>query len=470
MNEYSPYEKQLQQQLNDLPLPDENMAWADMKRRLDEEDDDGIIAWWRPGCGIWGLLLLTTILIGWWIYSNRTGSATKNKIPVIQKIERSDMDTIRQAGTGKNEKAETDMREKQHYIDSLALKQQKRSAGIDTITIKINEKKNAVKQIVKKKENRKQAVISIAKAEEKRERKKTNEENKKIGGKKDTEQPGITDRKDSINKERRIDSSSVSITSATITPDIKKNREDSIIKEINKDSLVVKGNKKDSAEKASYFFTAGLALHQQLPLDGQKLTPYNSLGRKGTLLDYIPALYMRFNKKDKWFIQSEIRYGAPQYTKNILYDQKITLDTGLNPPTLVSSFRVNKTYYHQLSFSFNRYVVQNWTIGAGVSWNKFSSVIAEKEVAKRDNVTQSDTVLSKVIAREKNDSAFAKSYFQAVIETQYQWKRFSVGARYSFGLQPYLKFRLPGGNEKKENNSSGQVFLRYELWRSKQKK
>jgi hypothetical protein len=55
---------------------------------------------------------------------------------------------------------------------------------------------------------------------------------------------------------------------------------------------------------------------------------------------------------------------------------------------------------------------------------------------------------------------------QALIETQYQWKRFTAGARYSFGLQPYLKFKLPGGEQREERNSSMQLFIRYELWRS----
>ena len=38
MNERLPYEEQLSQQWNNLPLADENMAWADMKRRLEEDD------------------------------------------------------------------------------------------------------------------------------------------------------------------------------------------------------------------------------------------------------------------------------------------------------------------------------------------------------------------------------------------------------------------------------------------------
>ena len=68
MSERLPYEMQLQQQWIDLPLPDENLAWADMRRRLEEDEDRPVIAWWRRGCAGWiaiGLLLIA--LIWWWL-------------------------------------------------------------------------------------------------------------------------------------------------------------------------------------------------------------------------------------------------------------------------------------------------------------------------------------------------------------------------------------------------------------------
>ena len=67
MNDRLPYEEQLASQWNDLPLPDENMAWADMKRRLEENDDNGIIPIWLRGCGLWSLVAIVLIGIGWWI-------------------------------------------------------------------------------------------------------------------------------------------------------------------------------------------------------------------------------------------------------------------------------------------------------------------------------------------------------------------------------------------------------------------
>ena len=89
-------------------------------------------------------------------------------------------------------------------------------------------------------------------------------------------------------------------------------------------------------------------------MDGQKLTPYNSLGRKGSLADYIPAVYLRLEKEKKWFLQSEFRYGAPQYEKEILYQQSIVPDTGaLTVYTTTTTSTLKKAFYHQLPLTFN---------------------------------------------------------------------------------------------------------------------
>jgi hypothetical protein len=234
-------------------------------------------------------------------------------------------------------------------------------------------------------------------------------------------------------------------------------------------------SRKDSAKTKATFFSGGISVNQQLPIAGQTATPYNSLGRKGTLLDYIPSVYFRFNKlvnnKDKWFIQAELRYGAPQYTKDLVYGQSIVPDTGNNAQySTVTSSVLKKTYYHQLPITFNYFVLPNWSVGGGFVWNRFSSAIGDKEIRRKHNVLPAlDTFVGKTVVKKIADtsSVFSKSYFQAVIESQYKWKRFSLGARYAFGLDPYIRFTLPGGTQQQEKNSSLQIFLRYQLWKSK---
>jgi hypothetical protein len=67
MNKRLPYEDYLAKQLNDLPLPDENMAWADMKRRLEKDDKDRFTPFWLRGCFLWILFGTLLLSLGWWI-------------------------------------------------------------------------------------------------------------------------------------------------------------------------------------------------------------------------------------------------------------------------------------------------------------------------------------------------------------------------------------------------------------------
>lgn len=88
------------------------------------------------------------------------------------------------------------------------------------------------------------------------------------------------------------------------------------------DTIVTrKEPKQDSSQRKPLYFGAGLGMHQLLPIAGQKSNPYNALGRKSALGDYIPSVYPRLYKDKKWFIQSEFRFGAPQYTKEIIFNQ-----------------------------------------------------------------------------------------------------------------------------------------------------
>jgi hypothetical protein len=211
-------------------------------------------------------------------------------------------------------------------------------------------------------------------------------------------------------------------------------------------------------------------MFQQLPIDGQTLTSYSQSGRKGNLSDYIPSIYLRFHKENKWFLQTGFRYGAPQQTKEPIYIQEKFLDTvGIRDFTNTTNFKLKKTFYHQVPLSFNLHITPFLSLGTGVIWNKFSSAVTEREIIRTHNVTLADTLLSRSIIRDRGDSLFTNSYLQLLFETQVKWKRLEIGARYSFGIEPYLKFQNPGGQEINEKNSSLQVFVRYLLWRQKRK-
>jgi hypothetical protein len=491
MNDRLPYEDQLAKQGNDLPLPDENMAWEDMKRRLDEEDDDGIIPFWLRGCGLWSFLAILLLGLGWWLFRPDKWWNKKQMTESTQSI------------TPKEDKKNNTHREDTLHIlknkdtDGTSIKRKTDSKNQPGDTSSIHAYPGRKRSLVRGK-NGLSLKETIATSKKERTfnnsggtvRKNTKDRKQPVPGKEKRQvgneqaniivQPGLKDKNASNNPPDtktipRTDTDSMKIvtTDATNKPDsIHKIPGDSIQKKNKTQTAKTNEQKKDSTKLKGISFSAGVALHQLLPIDGQKWTPYNSQGRKGSLADYIPAVYFRMYKNDKWFLQAEFRYGAPQYTKEFLYEQKSKFDSigPGNSVTTTTSSRLKKTFYHQLPLTFNYFVLPNWSIGTGLVWNKFNSAISDRQVNKKNNSTQVDSLISDGIVKDKGDSNFAKSYFQAVFETQYRWRRFSIGARYSFGLQPYIKFTLPGGPTQEERNKSFQVFLRYELWKSKAKR
>jgi len=484
MNEYLPYEQQLALKWKDLPLPDENMAWADMKRRLEEEEDDQVIPFWLRGCVLWGLLGVFILGFGWWIVRPEKWITKKQNAGTVQTTDRKEEEKNKvngNKGSTKVNSNDSNVIDKQKGItvtppDTLQRidrspekkNNQQQSelikTGADIKTTSKTEKqkqKNSgefVNVFVKKQKN--QSITKIRKNKSSNILKTGKDQDKKISG-------------DSAIDQNRRDVVKIIPEKKAETvnkPDsVSKSGRDSSQKKNNIDQIVqTKTSKQDGSKRKNISFAAGLSLQQQLPINGQKLVSYNSLGRKGTLADYIPSLYLRMYKGDKWFLQSEFRYGAPQYTKEFLYKQNIVADTQ-NLRTTITSNRLKKTFYHQLPLMFNYFILPNWSAGGGIAWNKFTSAVSERDVILHNNPTGTDSVISKGVltSSKQADSNFAKSYFQGVFETQYKWKRFSFGARYSFGLQPYIKFTLPGGLQQAEKNSSLQIFARYELWRSK---
>ena len=503
MNERLPYEEQLAQQWNDLPLPDENMAWADMKRRLEEDDDDSFIPFWLRGCALWGLLAVLLLGLGWWIvrpekWFVKKGSTAQREIVVKGQEKEKKSEKEKESGKENNRPAEEMQRERNKNVPALQVETKQPGTSEDRLTgttVDSKKKKNIIPadttRVVIEKNTRIRKRTSPASSTSQPLKKKqdlvTQNEEKEIV---DPENPPlknnepvvkvIGDKKSDVNNKQVTDSlkdpNQKNIDKPqTVPTGIVINKKDTgQIKKVDslgqKKPAITKTKEppKDSAKAKRVSFAAGLALQQQLPINGQKLTPYNAEGRKGNLSDYIPSVYLRMYKNEKWFIQAEFRYGAPQYTKEFLYSQK---RDSIQGGTYITSNSLKKTFYHQLPVSFNYFVSRNWSIGAGLVWNKFVGAVSGQDKIVHNNITGTDSVISKdvIVHSKEADSAFVKSYFQAVLESQYKWKRFSLGARYSFGLQPYIKFTLPGGVQQQEKNSSLQIFLRYELWRSKKK-
>ncbi|HEV8081650.1 MAG TPA: hypothetical protein VGP55_00510 [Chitinophagaceae bacterium] len=487
MNERLPYEEQLLKQWNDLQLPDENFAWEDMKRRLEKDNDKVIIPPAKNGCFIFGLLFMFFAVLLFFIV--RPDKWVWNKKE--QKIDSTELlKSIHKDVSLKNKTTDSQKNIAQpgrvvispKGLDSATNKSRKEIVNVDSLfTVKkkvLTHKKlflkrnNGINTNIETYSNR--ILTTTNNKDQNNNAKKNKRINKNFTAKLESKISTNDQSLDSTitNEENLPGKTGTLQNEQNVKPDsISTNITDSILKkETKKNYTTSKIVKQDSAIKKQIYFAAGLALHQQVPIDGQKLVPYNSLGRKGTLADYVPSIYFRMYKDKNWFIQTEFRYGAPQTTKQIIYKQQKLVDT-FNNTTLTSSTRLRKTYYHQLPVSFDYFILPGVTIGAGLTWNRFSNAILDQEVKLTNNITSIDSFKTNTIVHsQKTDSNFVKSYFQGLFEIQYEWKRFSVGSKYSFGLQPYIKFQLPGGERREEKNSSLQLYIRYNLWESKKAK
>jgi hypothetical protein len=471
MSEDLRYDDELKNQLEDLSLPGEDVAWEDMKRRLDEGDDE------KPflprvfrGCGLYSILLLITGLLLFFIINpfhwfhhieNKTASTSRYTDSAIQKTTETDSIQFNQSTNKKS-------------IAGISTD----SLFNDTSSIKIIRSNNNVKRKKDNNDEKKHTPLFIAK--NRQQVLKTSETFVVT----DSKKPKAFLTINKINEDTLADKIEDTANHSPSGIQIKKNPEDSVrktvpVKNITENNIVEnkrsdstnnKKNKKEKdAQKHPIYFSAGIGLQQLLPVAGQVSTPYSSSGRKSSLADYIPAGYLRMYKDRRWFIQAAFRYGAPQYTKQEIFNLKETFDSA-SQSFITASSKVKKTFYHQLPISFHYYILPNFSLGAGVTFNRFSSALVEQDVTQNNITTQADSLISHVLVKQKRvDSNFVNSYVQALTELQYQWKRLSVGASYSFGLQPYLKFTLPGGEKKQEKNTSLQIFIKYDLWRGKKK-
>lgn len=458
MSERLPYEEQLPHQLRDFPLPDEDAAWADMKRRLDEDDDNGAIVWWKRGCAGWGLLLLGLIAFCWWVLRGKVGKEEKSSMVNTSLVV---VDSINHTSTAtQQERSVTNYDQPKEKSETMVHKQTDSTGGRMIFERKKHSPENISRTGIDQHSSNK------ATKQKRTEKSKTSlrdtQAYQSAGELRVQQTPPVEKRE--TKGESATDTTIQKNVTAFLTGDsVDRSHKDSIKTMEKTDTTGSTAEKKSPKKRKEIFFTAGLGLFQQIPIAGQTAVPYSSQGRQFSWADYIPSVFVRLNKKDKWFVQGEFRYGAPQYTRPLLYSLKS--DTNSTGSRRDTSKTLQKTYYHQLPLSFNYYVTPGWSVGAGLIWNKFTKSVYEEAV--QSPAFPADSFLSKQIFTSKQPQAegLSKSYFQGLIETQYQWRRFTFGARYAFGLAPYIKFTLPGEAEQKERNQSLQIFMRYEFFR-----
>jgi hypothetical protein len=497
MNDERPYKEFPPEQLNDLPLPNEEQSWQEMKKLLDKDDDDRKAPpIWLKGCAGW-IVGLGLLVILWFVFkphewfSGKKETATreektatpanpsspKQNIPPITDTNTRNPNQVPVPGTP-DPRSEPSNRQPVPPAEDYTTSSGRNDARTNRTSTTSSSSQNPAVTTPSTSTDR-QAQPSNRQPQE---RPRSNKGNPGNNRPRRIEPPVVKQ-----NKPAQPDPASQVDTAAGDAPvppveqvfdkpvppaDTISSQppSDTSLRSKEKEKANEKERKpKDKVEK-NYYWSAGLSLQQAIPLAGQKATPYNYYGRKGSLADYVPSVYVRFNREKKWFVQTEFRYGAPQSVKETIYATNVQTDSSGTIST-TRSLRLKKTFFHQLPVSFNYYVLPNWSIGTGIMYSRFHSAVSEEVVRLRNGPLQIDSVLVSKIVQVKpgsdSTSSFTNSQLHVLFETQYQWKRFSLGLRYTQGLQPFIRYTDPNGILQEQKNRSLQAFLRFQLWKSK---
>ncbi len=477
MNNLLPYEQECVKQLNNLPLPSEDFAWDEMKKMLEEKEDDSLLVPFIPkwGCAVWGLLLMAIIAGAGWFFFYRQANGTgkiKKMVPVNTATTRTKdsavfqnnlvSDSIYDHSKNKIRDGQTETN-----IKTPALQQ---ASSPDSSVVKKDKNFYLNKNIRIRKSVKGKNKVSIFQGS-------LHADNKP--GKKIIINTGKKQKIKIINAATENETDTNDEDPLLIKPGMQKSSPsgDSSLKNSKMPDTIAVGKKKmadntaqqiksEEEKKTKYYFTAGLSVYHPFRIKGESAVPFNYYGRKGSITDYIPAVYFRVYRKEKWFIHSGFRYGAPQYIKEFVYKQKV-IDSSITNFTR-SNYTLKKTYYHQAPLSFNVFIKSGFSAGAGIIYNKFSGAISGVDIVKR--IAGIDSLISSGIVNDKNDSSFTRNNMQWLLETQYQWRRFSAGARYAADFSPYIKYTNSiTGELIKKKSTSLNVFIRYEIWSGKKK-
>ena len=462
MSKHLPYEE-TDQQFNDLPLPDEEASWQKMKAMLDEDGDDDTIlpppVFFRSCLG-WGLLFVGLIAAWLILRPDKRWNEDPKARPVSSSNKTSDqknntaipVNKPNHHSTKPNRSSQLPAKAATATVVQLQKNKEVKSALVITSKPIKNPSINPTKK------NTSFNVVSEKKNRARREK------NKPAFSEVLIPSEPIKDTAETI--EQNSKNKTTDTSSAVINPNqpLKADTAKQINPEPVNDSST---QKKIQLSKKKAFLTAGIGEQQQIPIAGQTAVPYSHFGRKGSLSDYVPSLYLRWQKGKKWFVQGEFRYGAAQSVKEFSYNRKTKFDT-TDQSITITTLRLKKTYYHQFPLSLNYYVRSNLSVGVGAMYSRFYGAITEKETDVYHTLTQTVTNFKQIIpVKHFSDSFLYKTQVHLLVQADYQWKKFSFGLRYTKDIQPYIKYTRPDGTVDEEKNQSLQLMVRYRLWQSK---
>lgn len=478
MNKKLPYEEAFEQQMNGMPTPHEDESWQKMKQLLDDKEDRKTPVVWFKNYKVWGTVILL-LLAGLWLIDNSTNSLKEEQLSEAQNK------TIpQQNSAAEKQSTSSESQPKQESKPATSNSQTsvpvlKEDIGEGTTNKKITLTSSNTKVAVNNKSVVSTTVVSSRSTLKSRNNKSLDQQSNLPVGER-----AISLEK---NGKAQIDATHIAedtrgFKAEVLTVEPSHHAEDdsiSIAKAASSDTsasgdiaiqqdpspATKSTNKKTvSSYPATYTLSSGIGIQQQIPVGGQQAVHYGHNANSSTISDYIPSVYLRFQKKDKWYLQSGFSYGSPQLVKEFAYNKQ-TLSDALGTIT-TTTLRLKKTYYSEIPLSFNYYILPKWSAGVGGMYSWFHGAVTEKEILTRNLLTQSETIAKEIMPINNfTDSFLYKSHTYLLLQTDYNWRRLSVGLRYAKDMQPYIKYTLPDGTIMEQRNWSLEFVLRLRLWK-----
>lgn len=500
MNTLLPHEEALRQQLEDLPAPNEDASWQKMKALLDKDDRRVAPPFYNK---LWMLLaLLLLISGGLFIYSQKkTGrgevkaenNKNENKVPVASTAD------IVASSENKAVAENTAVANDSKRVTTLSPDGQQTNTDIDEAT---TPSANSTELTANNKQDQPQSAQSMRKASQRSFAPLSgSSQSLQLNELSVSKAPIASSASVRKTTKRRKANIKESVIAAVTTPatndavEVKKDEENGKVLTIANTHILAADSapvqpkrqlatakteaKKEEATKQTtatpqtpkrhtkkFFVSAGVGLQQSIPIGGQQAVKYNFNGKENTLSDYIPSAWLHLERENKWFVQTEFNYSSPQLVKDLAFSKLTTFDNNTRDLT-VTTLRLRKTYYNEIPFSFNYYLQRNWSLGIGGIYSWYRSAIVEKEIVTKNVDTQEQMVKMQIDAvKHYTDSFLYKSHTYLLFQTDYQWRRFSFGLRYTRDVQPYIRYTLPDGMKNDEKNWSLELLVRFRLWKS----
>jgi hypothetical protein len=480
------------EQWDDMPLPNQEEAWQKMKLLLDKEDEQRrFLPPWFWRYGLLALLLLGAATGGYFllVQTKKQPSASGVKKETVQQQRReeatvqngsdreknllqrhadaaqngskSSTETAAKKSAVKKEKVAISVEKKEVSTNKTLDKQTVSSIGMKASTARhvpvfLNEK-----QLSRQKQlpNKKQKTGRTNLPENNAGAEKEMETGKTIGG----QQPVVAPVTKAMQKTRdSLGSTPAKANNDSINTKDSVSTKDST-KPIAAPPFVSNDVKKEKGKKKNrILLSAGIGLQQAIALNGQRSSSYNLEGKRAGLSDYLPSVYLRL-QREKWFLQGEFHYNVPQPVEPFSFSQ-ITSYHAANATVSMDRTTIQKLYYHQLPFSLNYFLLRNLSVGAGGTYNLLSGAVTKEETQSKNVTTGGETISTRIVpVKGYKDSFLYKSTAGILLQTDYHWKRISIGLRYTSNLQPFIKYTKPDGTVWEEKSQMLQAVLRFRI-------